>query len=293
MCAPRARTQPARPISIEIATPLISADSRLWLGRLSRFHTGLMSAAPSPDGRHDDLDAAELEGLALLVPDDARSLDADRDLYLREHSRGLTPGQYLRSYILGRFAPAGLSAPLILLVVVVVGLVAGSVAFLAPAPTTDPFPGLPLAANAAAPTGQLNGLLPVVVVGIDQQEVSIRAFRPAAIALVPAVCTSCTTVLRNVQAQVDEYGMRLLLVGSPKQTPQLEQIDQSALGGDATVASDPQNELSAIYQPSGVTVLLVHADGVVGAILTNVGPADRLEPKLAQLTRPGAPTPGG
>ena len=252
-----------------------------------------MSAAPGPDGRHDDLDAAELEGLALLVPDDARSLDADRDLYLREHSRGSTPGLYFRSYVLGRFAPAGLSAPLILLVLVVVGLVAGSVAFFTPAPTTDPFPGLPLAPNAQAPAGQVNGLLPVVVVGIDQQKVSIRAFRPAAVALVPVSCGSCVSVLRNVQAQVDEYGVRLVLVGSPKQTSQLEQIDQSALGGDATVASDPQGAMSTIYQPSGITLLLVHADGVVGAVLANVGPADRLEPKLAQLTRPGAPTSGG
>ena len=43
-----------------------------------------MPGLPGPDGRHDDLDADELEGLALLVPDDPRSLDGDRDAYLRE-----------------------------------------------------------------------------------------------------------------------------------------------------------------------------------------------------------------
>lgn len=57
-----------------------------------------VTAAPDPSGRHDDLDGddALAAELAFLVPDDPRSLDADRDAYFRELAGGRSVSRRVR-----------------------------------------------------------------------------------------------------------------------------------------------------------------------------------------------------
>ena len=97
-----------------------------------------VTAAPDPSGRHDDLDgddelAAEL---AFLVPDDARSLDVDRDAYLRELAgaadREPPPVQPL--------ARAGMSGPLITVLLLVAVLAGSLMTVMAPRNQTTPLP---------------------------------------------------------------------------------------------------------------------------------------------------------
>ncbi|HEY5185990.1 MAG TPA: hypothetical protein VIM19_14060, partial [Actinomycetes bacterium] len=109
--------------------------------------SGASGQAPDPEGRHDDLDAAELEGLALLVPDDARALDEDRRAYYLE----------LRAKADGRpDAPRGaqlrrMSPPALLVVVLaVLALVGSALAALTPRGGTVGGFSTPLATAPAA-----------------------------------------------------------------------------------------------------------------------------------------------
>ena len=54
------------------------------------------------------------------------------------------------------------------------------------------------------------------------------------------------------------------------------------------MVQDEQALLATAYGPRGLTVLLVHADGIVGAILPNVGPTSNIDQaQLNKLHYPG------
>jgi hypothetical protein len=256
-----------------------------------------MSGAPGPDGRHDDLDADELEGLALLVPDDARSLDADRAAYLQElrgrrgdraPATGVRRGLHgLTGRRLGRF---GLSAPVIVLMLAAVAVVGSSLTIFSPSSGSSSALLAPLATNPPGSVGTVGGLLPDANLTVDGMQVPLRSARPAMIVLVPTACQGCGATLRSLQVQGREYGLPLVLAGPSNQSGELEQLNAVELGGSGLVAVDPGNVLTPPYQPNGITAVLVHQDGVVGAVVRDITSGQRLEPALAQLGRPGAPT---
>jgi hypothetical protein len=256
-----------------------------------------MSGAPGPDGRHDDLDAFELEGLALLVPDDPRSLDADRAAYLEE-LRGRRDGEtapagldriwaWVHRLRLGRF---GISGPMVVLALAAVAVIGSSLTIFAPS-AGSPAPLLaPLATNPPGDVGAVGGLLPDTELSIDGTQVPLRSARPALIVLVPANCKACGDTLRSLLMQGREYGLRLVLAGPADQTKELEDLNATELGQNGLVAVDVGDVLTSTYDPVGITGVLMHADGVVGAVIRDISPTQRLEPALAQLERPGAPT---
>jgi hypothetical protein len=251
-----------------------------------------MAAPPAPDGRHDDLDAADLEGLALLVPDDARSLDADRSQYLRE-LRGRARDERLRRALHGHLPPRGaiatsLIGPAVLVMLVVLGLV-GSTLSVFGNTAKDSSPVSPLATTAAAAVGQVGGLLPDAMISVDGLDVPLRDSRPAMLVLVPTGCGDlCALPVRNLAAQAREYGLTMLLVAGPGQHAQVTALDDAQAAGTIAVADDPTDVLHTAYDPHGVTAVLVHSDGVVAAVLKEVTATQRMEPALVQLARPGA-----
>ncbi len=258
-----------------------------------------MPGVPGPDGRHDDLDADQLEGLALLVPDDARSLDADRDAYLRELRQrqrrsgpGAPPGSrralLLRAFGGGR-PGVGLAGPLLLVLLVLVGLV-GSTLSVFSGSTTDTRRLTPLATGVAVPPGAVGGLLPDSSVTVRGSTYSLRDARPAMLVLVPEACPDCGTVLQRLRAQSAEYGLYWIVIGPPSQQDQLRTLDQSDLGGSAAVATDDANVMRSRYEPTGVTAVLVRDDGVVADVRKNLTARDNLETALAQLDGRSAPT---
>jgi hypothetical protein len=259
-----------------------------------------MSGAPGPDGRHDDLDADELEGLALLVPDDPRSLDPDRAAYLQElrGRRGdSAAGTVLHGWLhqltgrhQGRFAR---TAPVIVLVLAAVAVVGSSLTIFSPSNGSAGVVTAPLATNPPGSVGSVGGLLPDANLTVNGLQAPLRSARPALIVLVPASCSGCGDVLRSLLAQGREYGLTLVLAGPAAQSSELAQLDSAQLSDSGLVAIDTTDVLAPAYQPSGVTAVLVHMDGVVGAVIRDIGSTQstaRLEPALSQLALPGAPT---
>lgn len=255
-----------------------------------------MSGAPDPDGRHDDFDAGSLDGLALVIPDDARELDADRLAYLQELRRRASEPVGGRGA--ARVRPSGrafgaghrLPSALVVVVLVVLGLVGSLLSVFAPRFAAPTQPVVALASAPAAEPGMEGGLLPDATVGLNGADVALRSVRPALIALVPAGCTDCAPTVRSLFLQGRAYGLRLVLAGGAS-ADELAALDLEAAGGGALVLEDPSGVLTDAYQPDGVTALLVHADGVVGVVVPDVTREQRLEPSLARLGRPGAAAP--
>jgi hypothetical protein len=248
-----------------------------------------MSGAPGPDGRHDDLDADELEGLALLVPDDPRSLDADRVSYLEELRERTGDSASLsrrgRRMGLGRF---GISGPTIVLVLACVAVIGSSLTLFTPQATTTGALMAPVATAPPQGVGSIGGLLPDADVMVDGNLLPLRTARPAVIALVPRSCDSCGPTLHSLLVQAREYGLRLVLAGPAAQTGQLDALNTAELGDSARVVIDTDNVLATTYDPNGITALLVHEDGLVAAVVRDVTADLRLESALSQLDRPGA-----
>ncbi|MGZ4617037.1 MAG: hypothetical protein ACXV4A_15930 [Actinomycetes bacterium] len=242
-----------------------------------------MAGAPGPDGRHDDLDGDELEGLALLVPDDPRSLDADRVAYLRELRQRARPPLARRVLPSGGITGYGLAGPVLLVLLLVAGLVGSTLSVFGTQPgATQQL--APLATAPAAPVGSVGGLLPDVTVSVHGSAQRLRDARAAVIVLVPAGCHDCSPALRSLKAQAGEYGLLFVLLGPSSQATELRAVADFELGG-ATVAVDTADVVRSLYRPQGVTAVLVARDGVVGAVVRDVTGGTRLESALTQLAR--------
>jgi hypothetical protein len=267
-----------------------------------------MAAAPAPDGRHDDLGQDELAGLELLIPDDARSLDGDRAQLLRElrqgrdgRSRrtvGATPVDPRRlgrpPGFLGRLIGSKLAAVAVPSSVVVVGILISALfittmVFLAPQLAPGGLDPLPLATAGAAPSGQVGGLLPDVSLDISGLTVSAQAVRPGVLVEVAASCSNCQAVLSNLYAQVRLHRLQLALVGGAAQQVQLAKLAVDDFQ-TVTVAIDRSGVLAQDFPPSGVTAILVHADGIVAGVVTDLQADQSLSPQLSTLSGPGART---
>jgi hypothetical protein len=256
-----------------------------------------MPGLPGPDGRHDDLDADQLEGLALLVPDDPRSLDADRETYLRELRSRRDADRLANSPVrravhraTGGMRPGiGLTGPLLLVLLVVVGLVGSSLSVFGTS-SDDTRQQTPLASPPAnLPAGTVGGLLPDATLSGRESTFPLRQARPAVLVLVPTSCQDCGDILRAVRVQAAEYTLPLLLVGPPSQLSQLQQLDDQELGGSVTAATDDSDVLRSTYLPSGVTAVLVRDDGIVAMVARDVTSTSRLESHLVQLDARSAP----
>jgi hypothetical protein len=256
-----------------------------------------MPGLPGPDGRHDDLDADELEGLALLVPDDPRSLDGDRDAYLHElrarrdaDRRGSGVLRSLVARSTGGMRPGiGLTGPLLLVLLVVVGLVGSSLSVFGTS-TPDDRAQTPLATPGPdQPAGSIGGLLPDVTLTGQQSVFPLRKARPAVLIMVPTSCSDCGDILRSLRIQSAGYSLPILLVGPASQLQQLRALDDAELGGSVAVATDTSDVLTATYVPAGVTAILVRDDGVVAMVARNITSGTRLESNLVQLDARAAP----
>jgi hypothetical protein len=249
-----------------------------------------MAQAPAPDGRHDDLEADELEGLALLVPDDPRSLEADRLAYLRE-LRARRDGRVRRwrrplssgAGLMG----TGLAGPAILVLLVVVGLI-GSTLSVFGGNTTATRTLTPLATDPPGDVGDVGGLLPDVQVTVNSSVLDLRAARPAVLVVVPTSCDDCSTLLQDLRAQALEYHLPFVLIGPPAQEDQLSTIARDDLAGTVRVAVDSTDAMTTAFQPSGVTAVAVHSDGVVAQVWRDMAEGQRLETVLSQLDTPTA-----
>lgn len=269
-----------------------------------------MSPAPDPEGRKNGgRPAASGPGrpVPFTVPDDARELDGERDAWLREQRRaGLARGwarAWRRILLSRRWEPHGLSGPLVGAVLLVVAAVGSLAVVFGPSPTARPA-SAPLATqdsgetqdsgDASAdepPTGQAaprpGRLLPSVALRTSSGAVDVRTARPGVLALVPPDC-ACTAALEEVFRQSAEFRLRLWLVGGFESLADVRRLAAEVGNGTAVVAEDPLGRLRATYAARGLTLLLVHSDGVVDASIREATADLRLEGRLASLASPGA-----
>ncbi len=181
----------------------------------------------------------------------------------------------------------GTTGWLLLVVLLLVGLAGTLVSVFAPrAPL--PLDRLPLASRADAAPGQVGGLLPEADVSVGARHGDVRALRPAVLVVVPPACLDCADALVNVSAQARQYTLATILVGTPDQEDQLRELDRDGASGSAVQLIDHDGVLGSTYAltTTAPTLVLVHADGVVGAVLS-AEPDGRYESALVQLPRPG------
>jgi len=247
-----------------------------------------VAAAPDPSGHHDDLDGAPStwvdwpDGYAVVVPDDARTLEADRLAYLRELAVA-EGGRPHHRHGRRRLGPRGLPAPVLIAGVLVLMLVGSLMTLLEPRPGDGPLPR-PLATAVSQDPGQVGGLIPDVTVSVGSLEVLARAIRPAVLLFVPPGCTDCADVVSSVVLQVRSRGLPLVLVGPPAQERTLLQL-ASKVAGEATVAVDHSSRLVQAFGQEAPSVTFVAADGTVTAIERRISPSTGLDPDLRALVR--------
>lgn len=257
----------------------------------------------------------------MRVPDDASELDADRLAYYRELLARSREDQTPRQHVTPPAAPSrpgppagetpgwgGIGTPpwaahpsarggrgpfsgsTLAAALSVIALLAGLFVVLAPRPAATP-EAVPLASPAATP-GDIGGLLPDAPMVIGSQTRSFRDARPAVLLLTPTngCDETCRATLEDVDVQAARQQIRTVLVGTPDRQAQLAETAR-ALGGTPVVL-DPDDALDRAYTPSGVTLVLVGADGVVTDVQRDVRPGVALLPALAALAPPLTPTAG-
>lgn len=226
----------------------------------------------------------------VVIPDDARELEPDRQAWLREQGseladlrgrgwRRLLPGPTGRRWA-GR---VGLLVP-----VMAVAAALSLLLSLTSGPGEARTPAAPLASPAVA-DGAVGGLLPDVLLASRVGPVSTRMLRPAVLMLLPATC-DCQSTVSAVSAAAATHRLRVWLLSDSADlaaSRQLASAASAAVGvdpGDIAVLSGAIAPFQRDYQMSGVTLVLVRADGVVTEVLRNVSGQTSIGPALAKLT---------
>lgn len=239
----------------------------------------------------------------VVIPDDARELDRDRLAYYRElaararaDERPASPAARIRRLPKPfdptrspQFpsAPDGMITSLAIGVAVMVALFGALL--LTFSVSGGPLPQTMPRATVDVPVGQPGGLLPdvpVVVNGLDRSTADVR---PAVLVLWPAEgCgTGCEAALADVGRAAAEQRVRVVLAGTPEQGEDMRAAARQ-VPGSATWLTEPTGALSVVG-PSGLTVVTVHADGVIGDVLRDVGPGTSYDGSFDTLSLPGAP----
>ena len=237
----------------------------------------------------DPADPDLLAQLGLVIPDDARALDADRRALLGE------PVGRAKQFAAHATPPYSYSAraaiTLLVVLLTVSAALAGSLATMLTPRTETAAPGtVALAPDPAATPGVIGGLLPSTGVRLDGLGTSARTVRPAVLFVPPdGPCASCATVLESLWRQSDEFGIDVYAVVALDQAAATEALVTRATQHHGHVLVDPAGALRAAYSGSTSRAVFVHADGVVGAIVDDPAAKGRYEQVLSPLRAAGAP----
>lgn len=231
---------------------------------------------------------------AFVIPNDLRELRHEVRAFRREERRNRR-GRHARRWLPDRLRNPS-SGPLFVTLMVLAAFAGSLLVLLNPVgadvSTPNQHPLAPAASLSSPPTE----LLPTAAVLVGGAQRQLRDLRPAAFALLPADC-SCQEALRTVHSQAKGYGMALYLVGVAGQESQLR-TTATQIGSDASaVVVDDTRALATAVRARGLTLVLVHSDGMVGTVVRSMPGGLRLEPLLARLLLPGAtviaPAPSG
>lgn len=221
--------------------------------------------------------------LGVVIPDDLRDLDADIAAYHRERRQAarrarLRQLRFIRTW-------DGRSRPGVVVVLLGFAMVASLATLLTP--QLDPPPqAAPLADTAVDAPGGEGALVPDTYVTLRGLPRQVRDLRPAVLALPPPGC-DCAADLDEVSSATTSYQLPLYLVGEHAHLRELTTLASRVGNGTTQVLIDEKRALLLAYAPTELTLVLVHADGLVGAVV-RWADGVRLDSDLAVLTRPGA-----
>lgn len=219
----------------------------------------------------------------VVVPDDARELDADVALWRREQR-----GRLRRERIKRVFGPVtryGLAAPLIT-GFLLIALISGTLMTVFGPRAAPPMQASLPADRPTAAAGEVGGLLPAVPVVIDGRQAPADQIRRGVIVMVPPGCR-CEAMIQQLARQVLNRSFDLHLLADRRDGQsvaaahrELIKIASKLHAIRPKIMDDSQNKLVTAYDAKGLTIVVVKAGGTVHEIFrdrTSVVPDLKLE----------------
>jgi hypothetical protein len=246
-------------------------------------------------GGDPERDDSGLPPADIEIPDDARELERDVQAYYRELRalrRRRRWGNLHRP-----LTRDGMVLPL-LAGCLILALLTGTLLTLFAAGQTDlqppgSHPALGATGSAAAsvtPTAvPVRTLLPnVSIITAMQHSLRVRSLKPAVLTLVPAGC-QCATTLQELIQQARQAGVHLYMIANGEaRLSGLVNLALDQTGEDPTlIGYEKTNVLGTKYRATGVTAILVRADGAVSLVKRSLTPGVVLVAQFRQLTSTG------
>lgn len=266
------------------------------------MRTGGRSGDDDEGARPDDFN--EFLSGPIVIPDDARELDADRMAWLEEETARLRRERResrrdRRSRLggfTGRFLLNGRGdgpGPLVYVALGCMTLI--SMVALLIGPKVGLFERTPLGSPSAA-LGKPGGLLPPDVVRFADGDLrSARGLRPAVFAVADPECR-CADLLKDANDRVHFLSLPLWLVGAQGGRERMNALAREATRPGAeppAVLEDIRRALVDIYTPTrhpGVSFVTVGYDGIIGDVILDA--EDTIALRAALQSLPILPSPG-
>jgi hypothetical protein len=225
-------------------------------------------------------------GQPVVVPDDARELARDVEAWRREQRWERRRRVLERKFFGGPNRSGAMSAPLVIAVLLAVAMLGATIVSSADSPARHVVP--PVALALAAPTaavGSLGGLVPDADLTASTGTTPARVLRPAVLAFASADC-GCASALAHLADEAAGNGLTIYLIGPVAQHAELATLSDEVGRADITVLADPSGTFASALSRGGLTVVAVHADGVIGAFTGSFSRAMSLDPVFADLKEP-------
>jgi hypothetical protein len=236
-------------------------------------------------GRDPERDDYGLPPVDIEIPDDARELARDVQAYHRELRAKRR--HRLTSRLRGPLGRDGMVLPLLASCLAFM-LLAGATLTMFSAGRVVPVPARPTAsARSRTPaTSQAGALLPDGTAQVDGTPVRLRTLVPSVLALIPSGC-GCATAVRRLTGQAADAGVQAYLVGTGGSMTEVTALATRNGQRTANVVDDVRDALGSAYHRTGLTVVMVYANGPVSAVRRNLGPGVQLASSLRALTLAG------
>lgn len=225
-----------------------------------------------PDGDPDDYGLPPVD---VVVPDDARDLEADLLAYRREQRRARRRRR--RTRLRTPITRLGVAAPIIAAALLLAVLTGTLLTVFGPRAAPRPA-GSPVATSAGRP-GEVGGVLPDGAVVLNGRLVPAIDVRPGVIGIVRPGC-ECAAMITEIARQARNAEIKFWLTTDRRGTrlSAAEALKHSrGLAGDVPegmpqVVEDRAGTLADTYAPPSdtpgrFTAVLVHADGVVAEVM--------------------------
>jgi hypothetical protein len=245
-------------------------------------------------GGNEDKPGGIPAGAHVAVPDDARELARDIAAWRREERWKRRRRVFERMLGGGATSTRGgratttraLSAPIIITLMIAAALLGATLIFPGGrTPTHAPTAPVPLvlAAPTSAP-GTVGGLVPDDALVGQTGTTTARALRPALLVVTQKEC-ACGAALSHLATEAAANGLTIYLIGG-----QSRQAELNALAGSASeavrVMVDQDSALTTAFGKGTLTVVAVHADGVIDQIVDDFTRTTSLETVLPGLKQP-------